>query len=146
MLLMFGCCAHLYVCIGRKQHKCQYFKEQRAGVSASVQAVGWCKSQFFAGRGGRQGCLAWNYQGNLFFSTLAMCIAAPQPNAWGTPIQRKAGFIEVTVQLCSPIQLLTLRAGLIGYYCSQNWYVLVPCRISTCLSRAGGADLWSAVC
>jgi len=34
-----------------------------------------CKSQFFTGRGGKQGCLTQNYQVNLF--SFAMCIAVP---------------------------------------------------------------------
>ena len=61
-------------------------------------------------------------------------------------MQRKTGFMYVTIQLCRPIELLMLRGGLISYYCSRNQDVLVPCRISTCLSRAGGVDVWSVVC
>ena len=64
----------------------------------------------------------------------------PQPNAWGTLLQRKAGFLYVAVQLCRPIKSLMLRGGLISHYCSLNRYVLVQCRISMCLSRAGGVD------
>ena len=76
-----------------------------------------------------------------------MHIAVPQPNARGTPIQRKAGFLYVTVQLCRAIKPLLLRGGLIiNSYCSQNRCVLVLCRTSTCLSRAGGADVRSVVC
>ena len=57
-----------------------------------------------------------------------MHIAVPQPNAWGTPIQRKAGFIYVTVQLCRAIKSLLLRGGLI---------IPIVHRISTYLSYAG---------
>ena len=44
-----------------------------------------CKSQFFAGRGGTQGRLAENYEGNEFSYFTCAHSSAPAP-AWRTPI------------------------------------------------------------